>query len=227
VIDLYAPGNSLLHRAPAWTKFAGLFAVVIAAFLTDNLIALVALLAASVAIFLVTGLGPRRLWRTARPVLIFVAVIVILQVIFGHPGQAAVYGVRVVFTVLLASILTYTTRASEILEFFHRLLTPLRRVGVSPWRASLVLSLTIRSIPVIIESVAVSREAFAARGQRKPTFEIIIPVIVRIIRSSEAIGEAIAARGLDTDVSATDLTTPGQRVNTCPPGPGNQEVLLR
>ena len=46
-----------------------------------------------------------------------------------------------IIAVPLAILLTYTTRTSDMLEFLGKVLAPLRHVGISPWRAGLVLSL--------------------------------------------------------------------------------------
>jgi len=101
--------------------------------------------------------------------------------------------------VLIAGLLTLTTQVSAMLALFERLLLPLARFGVNPWKVSLVLALTIRCIPSVSRAVSISRDAWQARGLGRPSFRLITPVLVRLIRDSEAIGDAIAARGLERD----------------------------
>lgn len=199
MIGLYVEGSSLLHRAPAGLKFLGLFLILAGVFLVENLFALGAFLLVSMLLYPAAGIRSLFAWRAVRPVVPFMALTVVAQMVFNSLERGAVFGLRMVIAVLLASLLTYTTRTSDMLDFFGRILAPLRHVGINPWRASLVLSLTVRAIPLLSASITTAREAFLARGQKVTSYEIVVPVIVGLIRASEAIGDAISARGLETD----------------------------
>ena len=69
-------------------------------------------------------------------------------------------------TVAVAALVTLTTRVTEMLDVCQRLLRPLRRFGVDPDRVGLVLALTIRCIPLMVDIVAsrVRGEKGARRG---------------------------------------------------------------
>ena len=79
----------------------------------------------------------------------------------------------------------------------ERGLSPLRRVGVDPFRLSLLLSLTIRSVPVIADLAARVREAQRARGVEWSMRAFAVPLVVGALRHADALGEALSARGLD------------------------------
>lgn len=198
---LYIDGASVLHRAPAGIKFLLLFMVLSGVFLVENLYVLGGILLVSLLLYPVVGLGASLAWTAVRPVLPFLVLTVAGQMLFASLERGAVFGSRLLVAVLLASLLTYTTRSSAMLDFFGRMLAPLRHVGISPWRASLVLSLTVRAIPMLSASITTAREAFLARGQKAAGYEIVVPVIVGLIRTAEAIGDAISARGLESDES--------------------------
>lgn len=197
MIGLYVPGNTFFHRAPVWVKFVVLLVVLTGVFMIVHLPLLAGVLVVTLLLYPLAGLSWSVVWSTLKPVLFFAALIFVAQALFYTWERGLLYSGRMVAAVFLASLLTYTTRTGDLLDFFQRLAYPLRKVGVDPWRVGLVLSLTIRSIPLIAMSLAVSREAFLARGYRVPTYQIVIPVAVRLIRSSEGIGEAITARGLE------------------------------
>jgi biotin transport system permease protein len=200
---LYISGASILHRAPVFAKFLLLFLVLAGVFLLENLYALGGILLSGLLLYPAAGIRPAFAWAAVRPVMPFMVLTVAVQMVFDNLQRGAVFGIRMLVAVLLASLLTYTTRSSDILDFFSRILQPLRHVGVSPWRASLVLSLTMRAVPILASSIATAREAFLARGQKAASYEMVVPVIVGLIRSAEAIGDAISARGLESDVSET------------------------
>lgn len=200
---LYVDRVSVLHRTPTSVKFMLLFFILACVFLVENLYALGAILLSSVLLYPVASIRVTFAWTAVRPVFPFIVLTVAAQIAFSSLQRGAVFGVRILVAVLLASLLTYTTRSSDMLEFFGKVLGPLRHIGVSPWRAGLVLSLTVRAVPMLASSITTAREAFLARGQNVAGYEIVVPVIVGLIQSAEAIGDAISARGLEFDVSET------------------------
>ncbi|WP_236199579.1 CbiQ family ECF transporter T component [Pseudomonas pseudonitroreducens] len=210
MMGLFKPGSSWLHRlTPGW-KFLGLLGLSAGLSLTTFLSAQLAWLALFLALYLQAGLGLRPAFAALRALAPFVVLIMLVQV-FTQDWQA---GARLSLTmynaILLAGLLTLTTRVSSMLELFERLLRPFGRFGVDTWKVSLVLALTIRLIPSVSRAIDTSRDACKARGYARPGVRIVLPVLVRLIRESEAVGDAIAARGLESDPSA-DIDEPGRQ----------------
>jgi len=199
VIGLYEPGNSWLHRLGTGWKFLALMLVTTALSLTGSLYGQGAWLLFALALYPLAGLSLKHAWRTWLGLLPFFVVIIAVQWATAS-WQAGVWIASLMYiAVLIAGLLTLTTQVSAMLALFERLLLPLARFGVNPWKVSLVLALTIRCIPSVSRAVSISRDAWKARGLGRPSFRIITPVLVRLIRDSEAIGDAIAARGLERD----------------------------
>lgn len=193
----YVPGESPVHRAPAGAKLLVLLSAVTAILAVRDLRLLAGAVLLAVALYAVAGLGPRHVWRTVRPLLIFLAVLVLFQGLVSGIEVAARVCAQLSAMVLLGGLLMLTTRVSAMLALFERLLRPLARVGVDPQRAALVLALTMRAIPLAAEAWRRSREAYLARGLRRHPHRLVVPVIVSLIRSAEAMGEALVARGLE------------------------------
>ncbi|CAM3907638.1 energy-coupling factor transporter transmembrane protein EcfT [Nocardiopsis rhodophaea] len=197
IIGLYVPGDSVLYRAPSGAKLLVLLVVVTTVIALGNLwVALGAACTAALA-YPLGGLPPRYVWRVVRPVLPFLVLIAVFQGFAADWPTAARVCAQLTTAVLLAGLVTLTTRVSEMLALFERLARPLRFAGVRPDRVALVLALTIRSIPMVDAALRASREAYAARGLRGRPHLMVVPVIVGLIRSAEATGEAMAARGID------------------------------
>ncbi len=70
-------------------------------------------------------------------------------------------------------------------------------VGVDPERIGLLLSLGIRSVPVVVGLAEEVREAQLARGLGMSPRAFAVPLVVRSLRHADALGEALAARGVD------------------------------
>lgn len=196
MILLYREGSSLLHRAPAGLKLVCLavFALAISLYPHDGW-SITAVLIAVSALYLLAGFPPAVLaaeWWRLRWIIL---VLGLALVVFFSPVHAWISTGRVVALILLASLLTLTTRMTDLLAVLHRALKPLRRVGVDADAVAMTISLTITMIPVIAGFAERVRDAQRARGVRLGP-RAIVPLFVMTLRHADDVGDALAARGL-------------------------------
>lgn len=194
---LYRPDTSVLHCTPAAAKLAGLLLLttVLVALRTPLAVAVGA--AITVVTYAVARMRPKDLWAQVRPLRWVALVLVPFQLWSGGPTAAIVVVGTLLVAVGAAGLVTLTTRVTEMLDAMLWLLRPLRRLGVDPARVALVLSMTIRAIPVLAATFDEVREARRARGLERSPRALITPLVVRTLRHADRLGEALAARGLD------------------------------
>ncbi|MEU4542011.1 energy-coupling factor transporter transmembrane component T family protein [Nonomuraea dietziae] len=197
MIGVYVPGDSLLHRLPAWAKVLGLVVSCTVLVLLGSLTALAGFIAYVAIMYLVSGVGFAAAWAQIRPLRWFAPVLFVMQFVLVGLDAAVTSTLRIVLAVALAGLVTLTTRFADMMTFFERCFGPLRRVGVDPFRVSLLLSLTVRSVPVISALATRVREAQRARGVSWSMRAFAIPLVVSALRHADALGEALSARGLD------------------------------
>jgi len=196
VIALYRPGTGVLHRAPAGLKLAVLAigALVLSLYPHDPLSIAIALLVVW-ALYGVGGLPFRtpfvEIWRLRWIVLVLATALAV----FVSPVAAWVSTGRVVAVLLLAGLLTLTTRMSDLLAVLRRLLVPFRRFGLDPDVVALTVSLTLTTIPVIAGFARRVREAEQARDVRLGV-RTVVPLLVLSLRHADDVGDALAARGI-------------------------------
>lgn len=196
MIQLYRPGSSLLHRAPAAAKLAVLAvaALVLSLYPHDPLSIGIALLVVC-GLYGVARLPMRvlvaELWRLRW----IVMVLSVALVVFVSAQAAWVSAGRVVALLLLASLLTLTTRMSALLDVLRTLLHPFRRVGLDPEAVAMTISLTLTMIPVVAGFADRVREAGRARGVRLGP-RAVVPLLVLALRHADDVGDALAARGI-------------------------------
>ena len=196
-LGLYVPRDSPVHRVPAGAKLLALVGAAVATHWISTP-ARVGLAALMVALLYALARIPLRVVRDqARPMLVFAVVLGTFQwLVAGWRAAVVVVGVLVLL-MLLATLVTLTTRTSAMLDTVVRATGPLRRVGVDPERIGLVLALGIRSVAVILSLAEEIREAQWARGIRPGGRTFAVPLLVRSLRHADALGEALAARGVD------------------------------
>jgi biotin transport system permease protein len=159
--------------------------------------------------------------------LVALAVAVVVQVVSRVPWHRAAVGVRPVLVtalvigayqwwargwatavevvadllalVLLAAVVTATTRADRLLDVLARLVRPLRHVGLPPETFALAVALLLRTIPVLAQTTQESWDAARARGLEREPRALLVPAAVRMVGHARATGDALAARGIGED----------------------------
>jgi len=195
MLDLYVDGRSALHRLrPGW-KILGLAFSGSVLFAVDHVWLSILWLAISLTLYAVAGLPLWQAWRQIRPVLWLFALIFVVQVLLHSWQLGLLVIIRFAVLLLLAGLLTLTTRSSDMIDGLEAGMRPLHRLGVRTESISLAISLTLRFIPVLTSVVREVREAQSARGLERSVFAIAIPSIIRTLRMSEEISDAIDARG--------------------------------
>ncbi|OBF12053.1 energy-coupling factor transporter transmembrane protein EcfT [Mycobacterium sp. ACS4331] len=197
-LGLYQPGTSVLHRLPAGFKLLALgVLIVVMSVFVDSPARLGAAAAAVAVIVVLTRLDARMVFAQLRPVLAVVVFIFGFQVLLTDWRRAVVVCGILLLSVLLAMVVTMSTRTTDMLAALTAAMRPLGRLGLPVDRVALALALALRSIPLMVETVRQVDEARRARGLRFSARTAVAPVVVSALRSADGFAEALVARGLD------------------------------
>ncbi len=191
----YIDRDSLLHRLPAGVKL-GALAVLSVLLLPVNdpavLGGLVVALLLVYAGFGRVGLARLQRWAAILPLLAFIAV---LQVWASGWAAALASVLRILAMVLLADLVTLSTRLQDMIDVFSRLLAPLGRLGLDVKRLALAVALVLRFVPVLFASWEGRAEAWRARSPRRPGLALVGAFFAGALRSADQVAEALDARG--------------------------------
>lgn len=198
-LGLHQPGTSPLHRAPAAAKLLALAAAGTAVVLVRGPLSAAVALGVAVTAHLVAGLQ----WHRTRRGLVGFAIVALVVGVYQTWARGWQVGFEtaadLLALVLLATVVTATTRADDLLDTLRRAARPLRHVGLSPETVALAVSLMLRSVPVLVQATLESRDAARARGLDRSPRALVVPAAVRMVGHARATGEALAARGLGED----------------------------
>jgi biotin transport system permease protein len=198
VITLYRSGTSPIHRMPAGAKVLTFIAITLAITLSANSVwTLPTALLLVVSGYLLAGLGLRDLVGQIVAVRWVVVVMLVTQLVFLPALVAVTNTGRVLAVMVLAALITLTTRIPALLDATERALAPLRRFGVRPSSVGLLLGMTITSIPVIAGFATAIREAQRARGVPIRFTTFVVPLLVMSLKHSDDLADALTARGVE------------------------------
>jgi biotin transport system permease protein len=196
LFGLYVPGRTWLHRLGVGWKYLLLLALTVPVLAVAHPVASLAALAASV-LLLVTARTPLRLtFVLPSAVWILLAVLAAYHLVVGQPDAAVVVTVNLVTAIYASRLLTLTTPGPVLVDALVRFLRPLRLVGADPEMIGLAIAVMVRSVPLLLDTFDQVRQAAQARGRDRNLFALITPVVVRAVGQAQAVGAALAARGL-------------------------------
>ncbi|WP_280457185.1 phosphotransferase-like protein [Nocardia carnea] len=198
------PVASPIHRLWAGTKMIGVFLISLLLMFLPSWpilgVTIVFLIAVGALARLPLGVVPRLPW-------VFWLLIALGAVISAPVGGVALlrYAQVVVFGLILLSasmLIAWTTPMSEIAPALATLGRPLRKLRVPVDELAVVVALTLRGLPLLLEEIRILRAARRLRPKpdllhrtTDPLIDILTAAMAVSTRRAGELGEAITARG--------------------------------
>ncbi|AGT08085.1 energy-coupling factor transporter transmembrane component T family protein [Paracoccus aminophilus] len=195
MLTLTHPRRTPAHRLPAGVKLIALAAASVAIFRLPPLglglaaLGLLGLYAALGRDLLRAGL--RGLW----PLWPFVVILGLWYGLTGAPDEGIRLISRMMLAVAAANLVTLTTPLAEMIAVIERALSPLRVFGVNPNAVALAMALVIRFAPVLLEKQRALALAWRARSAKRPGWRLSLPLTLAALDEADHVAEALKARG--------------------------------
>lgn len=232
IIGKYVPRKSLIHQMDPRAKLLIVFLFVLIVFLANNTMTYGLLGLYILIIVLLTKLPIRYLFNGLKPVLWILFFTFLMHVILTKEGpiifqfgfvkvyedgvrQGVLITLRFIFIIIMTTILTLTTTPIEITDGMETLLSPLKKWKLPVHELALMMSISLRFIPTLMEESDKILKAQMARGvdfsagSLKKRLEAIVPLLVPLFINSfkraEELATAMEARGYRGSEGRTKL----------------------
>ncbi|GGP15502.1 energy-coupling factor transporter transmembrane component T family protein [Oceanobacillus neutriphilus] len=222
IIGQYVPGNSLIHRLDPRTKITIVFFFVIIVFFANNVPSYSLLTAFSVLCVLISRVPLQFILKGLLPVWFLIIFTFILHLIITNEGnllvnwgfikiysggviQGLAISLRFFLLILTTSLLTLTTTPIEITDAMEEMLHPLKKIKFPVHELALMMSISLRFIPTLMQETDKISRAQAARGVDFRTgpvkdrvmavIPLLVPLFVSAFKRAEDLAMAMEARG--------------------------------
>ena len=179
-IGQYYPADSILHRLDPRVKFVGTMVYIVSLFIFSSWVGYAAAALFLVAMILVSKVPFKFMVKGLKPVMMLLLITMFFNLIFT-PGEVICsfwilkitkegirmslkMGVRLVFLIIGASIMTLTTTPNQLTDGLERLMRPLNRIHVPVHEIAMMMSIALRFIPILLEETDKIMKAQMARG---------------------------------------------------------------
>lgn len=216
----YLETHSIFHRLDPRTKLVGMIIILLSFLMLDTFVSYVVATLFLAGILWLSKIPLLVFWRGLKPVL-FILMFTFLYNALSTKGniiwswsvievteEGLLNGLRfvwrIVLIILLASILTLTTKPLTLTHGLEKLLAPLSKLNVPVEQFSLMIVIAIRFIPTIMQELDRILLAQKARDYDITTLKlpkrifayipILVPLLLTVIQRAEQLTHAIDAR---------------------------------
>lgn len=222
IFGRYVPAESVLHKMDPRSKLIIVFLFVCVVFLANNLWTYGILTIYTLLMAGLSKIPPRFLIGGLKPVLWLVLFTFLLHLFLTKEGelifelgwlkvyegglrQGFFISMRFFLLILVTSLLTLTTTPIEITDGLEHLLGPLKKVKFPVHELALMMSISLRFIPTLMQETDKIMKAQTARGveyssgplkdRLKAIVPLLIPLFISSFKRAEELAVAMEARG--------------------------------
>lgn len=222
IFGRYVPGDSFLHRMDPRSKLITVFLFVIVVFIANNAVTYGVLAAYTLIMVGLSKVPLRFLYGGLKPVFLLVIFTFLLHIFMTKEGdvifelgwlqiyeeglrQGTFISLRFLLLILITSLLTLTTTPIEITDGLETLLNPLNKLKFPVHELALMMSISLRFIPTLMQETDKIMKAQTARGVEynsgpikeriKAIVPLLIPLFISSFKRAEELAVAMEARG--------------------------------
>ena len=219
-IGQYYPVNSVLHRLDPRVKLVSTLIYIVSLFVFDSIIGYVIAAIFLASMIKLSQVPFRFMVKGLKPVVVLLCITLFFNLIFT-PGEAVFsiwiitvtregiqlavrMGIRPVFPVIGASLMTLTTTPNQLTDGLERLLKPLNHIHVPVHEISMIMSIALRFIPILLDETDKIMKAQTARGadfesgglvrKVKAMVPLLVPLFISAFRRANDLAMAMEAR---------------------------------
>lgn len=217
----YYSTNSFVHRLDPRTKIIAAFTIMIFLLVTLRIEQIGVMIVFISIVVMAAKLPALLVLRNLRPFSLLFVITFAMQLFYTggnvfatvplvnapitHEGlyQGVIFTTRLALLIVLAAVLTLSTAPIEFTDALERLLQPLKRIRVPVHELVLIMSLSLRFIPTLMEEAERIKKAQISRGASfegnllvriRSIIPLILPLFISAFRRADELAMAMDAR---------------------------------
>ncbi|MGT2755224.1 energy-coupling factor transporter transmembrane component T family protein [Streptococcus ovis] len=222
ILGRYIPGNSIIHRLDPRSKLLAMILFLLIIFWANNLVTNLILFIFVLILVFLSEIKLSFFIKGLKPMIGIILFTTLFQLFF-IPGntelfrvwfititmegvkQAGIIFVRFVLIIFFSTLLTLTTTPLSLADGVESGLSPLARFKVPVHEIGLMLSMSLRFVPTLMDDTTRIMNAQRARGvdfnegnivqKVRSVIPILIPLFASSFKRADALATAMEARG--------------------------------
>jgi energy-coupling factor transport system permease protein len=220
MLGQYFPGNSFVHKLDPRSKIVLTLVFISSIFMASSYSGYLVLGLFLCLVTLVAGIPVTIMLRSIKPLWIILLLTAGIHM-FMTPGtpwigigpisiteeglqQGIQMSARLVFLILMSSLLTFTTSPIALTDAIERLLSPLKHVKAPVHELAMMMTIALRFVPTLLEEADRIMKAQMARGadfssgnllkRGQNMVPLLVPLFISAFRRADDLATAMEAR---------------------------------
>ena len=218
ILGRYIPGDSIVHRLDPRSKLLAMMLLILIVFWANNPLTNLILFIATGIFIALSGVSLSFFIQGLKSMFFLIAFTTIFQLFFISLfefsfvritdyalQQAGIIFCRFVLIIFFSTLLTLTTMPLSLASAVEALLAPLKSMKVPVHEIGLMLSMSLRFVPTLMDDTTRIMNAQKARGvdfgegsivqKVKAMIPILIPLFATSLKRADSLAIAMEARG--------------------------------
>ncbi|MBD8071441.1 energy-coupling factor transporter transmembrane component T family protein [Bacillus sp. PS06] len=227
ILGRYFPGESIIHYLDPRGKLVAAIYFIFVLFLANNWQTYLLLWVFTFLMMCLSGVKLKVYLRGVRPLIWLILFTVFLQILFTAGGNIYIdwgpitiseFGLvngfyvfcRFVMIIFVSTVVTLTTKPIDLTDGINSLLRPLTYLKIPVADLSLMLSISLRFIPTLLDETQKVMDAQRARGsefgegslvkQMKTLVPLFLPLFASSLSRAEELANVMEVRGYQSSV---------------------------
>ncbi|MGL6173808.1 MAG: energy-coupling factor transporter transmembrane component T family protein [Cellulosilyticaceae bacterium] len=220
-IGQYYPVDSKIHQLDPRTKILLTFIYIISLFLVDTVWGYIFVMITLYTVIQVTKVPIKFMVKGLKGIVFLLMFTAVLNIFFTRGETellnwwiftitlegivlAIEMATRLILLIIGSSILTLTTSPIQLTDGIESLLNPFRKIGIPAHEIAMMMSISLRFIPILLEETDKIMKAQIARGadfesgniiqRAKAMVPIMVPLFISAFRRADELAMAMEAR---------------------------------
>lgn len=218
----YIPLDSLVHRLDPRAKLIAMFTLMIAIFVPGGFLGYTGIVFVICIGIYASRLNLQFFWKSMKPMFFMLGVLFAINALVVKSGgplftlfgftvytnavtQTAYIAIRLVLMIVITTLLTATTKPTDLTIALEDLMKPLKKIGVPAEIIAMIISIALRFIPTLIEETQRIIKAQTSRGvdlqegsmkeKVMAVLSLIVPLFVSSYQRADELADAMIVRG--------------------------------
>jgi len=230
IIGRYLPNNSVIHRLDPRAKLIFVFVFIIFIFFAHSFATFAWVILLILCFMKMAKIQFWFLIKGLTPIFFFLIFTFSMHVLFTNGGiilfqwkfitiesngvmEGIYISLRLIFIVMIATIMTLSTSPIDLTDAFEKLFAPLKVIKVPVHQLSMMMSIALRFIPTLMDELEKIILAQKSRGSEissgglitriRAFIPIMIPLFISAFQRAEELAIAMEVRGYDINIKRT------------------------
>jgi len=218
----YIPLDGLMHKFDPRAKIVAMMLLMIAIFMPSGFIGYIGITLVILLGIYASKLNLKFFWKSMKPMFFMLTVLLIINTLVVKTGdvlftlgpislysgalsQTGYIVIRLVLMVIITTLLTATTKPTDMTVALEDLMSPFKKIGLPANEVAMIISIALRFIPTLIEETQRIIKAQTSRGvdleegtlmeKIMAVLSLIVPLFVSSYQRAEELANAMEARG--------------------------------